>query len=41
MGQYSLEIERLAPPQAEVVGIHKMNTKLISPNEILDKGGLR
>ncbi len=35
MGQYLLEIERLAPPGVEVVGVNKMDTALISPAEIL------
>jgi 2-oxoglutarate ferredoxin oxidoreductase subunit alpha len=41
MGQYLLEIERLAPPEVEVVGVCKMDTTLISPAEILAKGGLQ
>jgi len=40
LGQYRLEIERLSPPQAEVVGVCKMDTTLISPGEILERGGL-
>jgi len=40
LGQYLQEIERLAPDSVEVVGISKMNTKLVSPTEILVKGGL-
>ena len=40
MGQYLLEIERLAPDGVEVIGVNKMNTKLVSPEEILRKGGL-
>jgi 2-oxoglutarate ferredoxin oxidoreductase subunit alpha len=40
MGQYLLEIERLAPPEAEVVGVCKMDTTLVSPGEILGRGGL-
>lgn len=40
MGQYLLEIERLAPPGVEVIGVNKMNTSLVSPGEILQKGGL-
>jgi len=38
MGQYRLEIERLAPNEVEVVGISKMNTQLLTPQEILEKG---
>jgi 2-oxoglutarate ferredoxin oxidoreductase subunit alpha len=40
MGQYLLEIERLAPDGVEVVGVNRMNTKLLSPSEIISKGGL-
>ena len=40
MGQYRLEIERLAPDGAEVIGVNKMNTTLISPDEIIAEGGL-
>ncbi|MFH1754952.1 MAG: pyruvate flavodoxin/ferredoxin oxidoreductase [Candidatus Latescibacterota bacterium] len=38
MGQYLIEIERLAPRDIEVVGVNKMNTTLISPREILERG---
>jgi len=40
MGQYRLEIERLAPPGIEIIGVDKMNTSLISPAEIAATGGL-
>jgi 2-oxoglutarate ferredoxin oxidoreductase subunit alpha len=40
MGQYLLEIERLARPGVEVVGVNRMDTTLISPEEILQTGGL-
>ncbi len=40
MGQYSLEIERLARGTVEVVGVNKMDTTLISPAMILQKGKL-
>ncbi len=40
MGQYILEIERLARGRAEIVGVNKMDTTLISPDAILAKGGL-
>jgi len=40
MGQYLIEIERLATPDIEVVGVSKMNTTLVSPREIIEKGGL-
>ena len=40
MGQYIREVERLAPRQVEVVGVGKMDTTLLSPREILERGGL-
>ncbi len=40
MGQYRLEVERLVPDGAEVVGVNKMDTTLISPAEIAERGGL-
>jgi 2-oxoglutarate ferredoxin oxidoreductase subunit alpha len=40
MGQYVLEVERLAPAGVDVVGVGKMNTTLLSPSEILEKGTL-
>lgn len=40
MGQYLLELERLATDEVELVGINKMDTTLISPDEILQQGGL-
>jgi 2-oxoglutarate ferredoxin oxidoreductase subunit alpha len=40
MGQYLVEIERLAPPEIEVIGVNKMNTTLLSPTEIIEQGGL-
>ena len=40
MGQYRLEIDRLAPDGVEVVGVNKMDTTLISPTEILNQGDL-
>jgi 2-oxoglutarate ferredoxin oxidoreductase subunit alpha len=41
LGQYILEVERLAPDGVAVVGVNKMNTALISPAEILEQGGLQ
>jgi 2-oxoglutarate ferredoxin oxidoreductase subunit alpha len=41
MGQYILEVERLAPAGVEVIGVNKMDTTLISPDEIIERGGLR
>jgi 2-oxoglutarate ferredoxin oxidoreductase subunit alpha len=40
MGQYVLEVERLAPRDTEVVAVGKMDTTLLSPREILERGGL-
>jgi 2-oxoglutarate ferredoxin oxidoreductase subunit alpha len=40
MGQYRLEIERLAPTGVAVIGVNQMNTTLISPAEIQRIGGL-
>jgi 2-oxoglutarate ferredoxin oxidoreductase subunit alpha len=40
MGQYRLEIARLAPDGVAVIGVNKMNTSLISPAEILRTGAL-
>jgi 2-oxoglutarate ferredoxin oxidoreductase subunit alpha len=40
MGQYVQEIERLAPRGVDVIGVGKMNTTLLSPGEILERGGL-
>ena len=41
MGQYILEVERLAPAGVDVVGVNKMDTTLISPDEIIERGGLQ
>ncbi|MDH3760797.1 MAG: pyruvate flavodoxin/ferredoxin oxidoreductase [Gammaproteobacteria bacterium] len=41
MGQYLLEVERLAPAGVDVIGINKMDTTLLSPDEIIEQGGLR
>ncbi|MCP4600947.1 MAG: pyruvate flavodoxin/ferredoxin oxidoreductase [Proteobacteria bacterium] len=41
MGQYLLEIQRMAPDNVEVVGVNKMDTYLVSPTEIMEKGGLK
>lgn len=40
MGQYILEIERLAPRGVEVIAVNKMDTTLISSADILEAGGL-
>jgi 2-oxoglutarate ferredoxin oxidoreductase subunit alpha len=41
LGQYKREIERLAADGVEVIGINRVDGELISPEEILDQGGLR
>jgi 2-oxoglutarate/2-oxoacid ferredoxin oxidoreductase subunit alpha len=40
MGQYRLEVERLAPDGVDIVGINRVDGELISPNEILELGGI-
>jgi 2-oxoglutarate ferredoxin oxidoreductase subunit alpha len=40
LGQYRLEIQRLAPPGEEIVGINRVDGELISPEEIIEQGGL-
>jgi len=40
MGQYALEIERLARSDVEVASVTKMDTTLLSPKEIIERGGL-
>jgi len=40
LGQYSLEVERLIAGRVELVGIHRVDGELISPQEILTQGGL-
>jgi 2-oxoglutarate ferredoxin oxidoreductase subunit alpha len=40
LGQYRREVERLAPDGVEVVGINRLDGELISPEEILEQGGL-
>ncbi|MFC1609412.1 2-oxoacid:acceptor oxidoreductase subunit alpha, partial [Myxococcota bacterium] len=40
MGQYVVEIERLARSKIDVVGVGKMDTTLLSPEEIIERGGL-
>jgi 2-oxoglutarate/2-oxoacid ferredoxin oxidoreductase subunit alpha len=40
LGQYRLEVERLAPDEVEVFGINRVDGELISPEEILEKGGV-
>jgi len=40
LGQYRLEVERLTPEGVEVVGINRVDGELISPEEILERGGI-
>jgi 2-oxoglutarate ferredoxin oxidoreductase subunit alpha len=40
LGQYSREIDRLVADDVQVVGIHRVDGELISPDEILWQGGL-
>jgi len=39
LGQYQCEIERLTCGSVEVIGIHRVDGELISPEEILRQGG--
>jgi 2-oxoglutarate/2-oxoacid ferredoxin oxidoreductase subunit alpha len=40
MGQYFIEIERLTRREVEIIGVNKMDTTLISPKMIIEKGKL-
>ena len=40
LGQYRREIERLANEEQDVIGVHRVDGELISPIEILDRGGI-
>lgn len=40
LGQYRAEVERLAPAGVQVSGVNRMDTTLISPNDILVRGAL-
>ena len=40
LGQYRREIERLTNDGQEVIGVHRVDGKLISPSQILKEGGL-
>jgi 2-oxoglutarate ferredoxin oxidoreductase subunit alpha len=40
LGQYRLEVDRLAQDGVEVVGVNRVDGELISPDEILEEGGL-
>ncbi len=37
LGQYRREVERLAPAGGEVVGVHRVDGELITPEEILEQ----
>jgi 2-oxoglutarate ferredoxin oxidoreductase subunit alpha len=41
LGQYLLEVERLALDGVELVGINRVDGELISPDEIIEQGGLQ
>jgi 2-oxoglutarate ferredoxin oxidoreductase subunit alpha len=41
LGQYAREVERLVKDGIEVVGIQRVDGELISPQEILEQGGLQ
>ena len=41
LGQYRLEIERLAKDTQQVIGVHRVGGDLVSPAEILERGGIR
>jgi 2-oxoglutarate ferredoxin oxidoreductase subunit alpha len=36
LGQYRYELERIAPDFVQIIGVNRMDTTLISPQEILD-----
>ncbi len=40
LGQYRLEVERLIPDGVDVMGVNRVDGELISPEEILEQGGL-
>jgi 2-oxoglutarate ferredoxin oxidoreductase subunit alpha len=40
LGQYRREVERLAPDGIEVLGINRVDGELITPEQILEQGGL-
>jgi 2-oxoglutarate ferredoxin oxidoreductase subunit alpha len=41
LGQYRLEVERLAPDGIEIIGVNRVDGELISPEQILTVGGLQ
>jgi len=40
LGQYTREMERLARDHQQVIGVHRVDGKLIPPQQILEEGGL-
>jgi len=40
LGQYRLEVERLASGEIEIIGVNRVDGELISPEQILADGGL-
>jgi 2-oxoglutarate ferredoxin oxidoreductase subunit alpha len=40
MGQYIQEIQRLIHTGVEIIGVNKMDTTLLSPDEIIERGVL-
>lgn len=40
LGQYRLEVERLAAEGIEIIGVNRVDGELIAPGEILTRGGL-
>jgi 2-oxoglutarate ferredoxin oxidoreductase subunit alpha len=41
LGQYMREIERLANDGQQVIGVHRVDGELISPEQIIEQGGLQ
>ena len=39
-GQYRREIERLASDAQEIIGVNRVDGGMLSPREILERGGL-
>jgi 2-oxoglutarate ferredoxin oxidoreductase subunit alpha len=37
LGQYTREVERMAKNGQEVIGVHRVDGRLITPNEILER----
>jgi 2-oxoglutarate ferredoxin oxidoreductase subunit alpha len=41
LGQYRREIERLAKGDQQIIGVHRVDGELITPDQILEEGGIR